>query len=306
MDLHIKYRPKTLAGIVGNEETAKILASMVAKKQVPHSVLLSGPSGCGKTTTARILINVLDCSKSDFKELNAADFRGIDMVRDIRTRMSLAPMNGKVRCYLIDEAHQLTKDAQNALLKITEDTPKHVYFFFATTEPGKLLKTLANRCTELRMSALSPKTMQALLEKVAAKEKIDLTEDVTDRIIEVAEGSPRRALVVLGQIANLEDEEERLNAILSSDTKRATFDLFKAMAYGKPNWADIKKILKGMDEEPESIRHYVLACATNMMLSDSGKGLGQAAKIINAFRDNFFDSKKAGLVLACYEATLRD
>src|SRR5688572_25883760 len=141
MELYKKFRPKTLKGVVGQEGAVSSLQSMIDKGRLPHTILFSGPSGCGKTTIARILKGILECSDLDFFEINCADFKGIDMVRDIRRYVGIPPLHGKSRVWLIDEAHQLTKDAQNAFLKLLEDTPKHAYFMLATTDPQKLLPT---------------------------------------------------------------------------------------------------------------------------------------------------------------------
>src|SRR5690606_3369465 len=108
---------------------------------IPHAMLFTGPSGCGKTTLARILRVKLRCSDNDFQEINAADFRGIDSIRSMRQQVGAAPLGGDSRIWLIDEAHSMTADAQNAFLKLLEDTPRHVYFFLATTDPQKLKKT---------------------------------------------------------------------------------------------------------------------------------------------------------------------
>ena len=158
MELYKKYRPKNFKRIVGQPTITEQLTSMTRSNQFPHSSLFSGPSGCGKTTLARIMRNKLDCGDQDFQEVNCADFRGIDMVRDIRNRMNLAPIGGECRVWLIDEAHQLSSQAQNAFLKILEDTPSHVYFMLATTDPQKLIPTIRTRCAEFKVSSLNPMT----------------------------------------------------------------------------------------------------------------------------------------------------
>jgi len=104
MELYKKHRPMTFKRIVGNTTVTEQLVSMTRQSQFPHASLFSGPSGCGKTTLARIMRNKLDCGDPDFAEVNCADFRGIDMVRDIRSRMNLAPMSGECRVWLIDES----------------------------------------------------------------------------------------------------------------------------------------------------------------------------------------------------------
>ena len=156
-ELYKKHRPKNLKRVFGQSVAIGTLKPLIEAKQVPHSLLLTGPSGCGKTTLARILVKELKCAKADFMEVNCADFRGIDTVRDIRTRMMQAPIGGDCRVWLIDEAHMLTSAAQTAFLKMLEDTPDHIYFFLATTHPQKLLKTIKTRCTEIKLKEMTAK-----------------------------------------------------------------------------------------------------------------------------------------------------
>ena len=133
MELYKKHRPSYLEDVFGQPEAVKVLGSMIEKDDLPHSILFTGPSGVGKTTLARILKEELECHANDFKEINCADFRGIDTIRDIRNNMNRQSLMGGPLIWLIDEAHKLTNDAQTAFLKMLEDTPKHVYFFLATT-----------------------------------------------------------------------------------------------------------------------------------------------------------------------------
>ena len=138
-ELYKKHRPKTLARVVGNKSTVEALRSMLEARTLPHTLLFHGPSGTGKTTLARIVKNELGCLPTDFHEHNSSDFRGIDFIRELRSKVNLAAA-GPCRVWIIDECHQLTRDAQNAALKILEDTPSHVYFFLCTTDPQKLIK----------------------------------------------------------------------------------------------------------------------------------------------------------------------
>jgi DNA polymerase-3 subunit gamma/tau len=301
MEFYKKHRPALFKSVIGQTEAVGMLKKLLEhKEQFPHALLFTGPSGTGKTTLARILQKRLSCGDNDFFEINCADFRGVDMVRDIRSRMNLAPMNGTSRIYLIDEAHQLSKDAQNALLKMLEDTPSHVYFMLATTTQGKLLATIQTRCTEIRTKSLSVGDLVSLLDEICAKEKINISEELSDRIVECADGSARKALVLLNQVIHLDGEEEQLNAVLSSDTKRQAIEIARALINPRTRWGDIAKLLKDLDEDPEQVRYLVLGYASSVLLG-GGKLAPRAYLVVTAFGGNFYDSKKAGLVAACYE-----
>ena len=302
MSLYHKYRPKSFKEIVGQPEAVRILQSKL-KGDFPHAVLFTGPSGCGKTTLARILRTKLNCSDADFIEVNAADARGIEEIRSIATRMRLAPMykNG-CRVWIIDECHQLTSDAQSVLLKMLEDTPSHVYFMLATTDPQKLKKTIMTRCTEIKVRALATKELQELLQKVIKDEPLEhIGGDTVDKICEFAEGSPRKALVLLDAVAEISDQEEQLEALEKSEAKSESISLCRVLFNPKAGWKDAAQILATLEAEPEQLRHAVLGYASAIMLKGGGKMLGRAAKVINVFQHNLFDSKKPGLILACYE-----
>ncbi len=305
-ELYRKHRPKVFKDVVGQPEAVKVLTEMVKRSQVAHAILFTGPSGCGKTTLARILKTKLECSPTDFCEINAADSRGIEVVRDIRTRMALSPLGGKSRVWLIDEAHKLTGDAQTALLKMLEDPPSHVYFMLCTTEPGKLLKTILTRCTEVKVKALIPSVMNSRLISVMQKHHGSkegdryLSDEIYERIVDVADGSARKALVILNQLIGIESEEEQLAAINAADAKTNGIEIARLLLNFRCKWGEIAKIIKAVDDEPESLRRMILAYMTNVALG-GGKMTPRAVFILNVFRDNWYDCGKAGLVACCYE-----
>jgi len=300
-ELYKKYRPTKLDRIVGQPTAVAVLKSLVSKNKIPHALLLTGPSGCGKTTIARIIRKKLNCSKFDFTEIDGADKNGVDDIRQIKTRMRAAPLGGDSRVWLIDESHKMSPQAQDAFLKSLEDTPSHVYFILATTDPQKLKPTIRTRCTEIIVRSLSNKSLNKLLAYVCDKEDIEVSEEVIDKIIEYSNGSARKALVLLNQIVVLEDEEEMLEAIKATSVEEQGKLIAKALLNSRTKWTEMAIILKKtMNEEPESIRWMILGYARNVMLS-GGKLTSRAYLITEAFRDNFYDSKWTGVVNACYE-----
>lgn len=303
-ELYKTYRPKALSEILGQSGAVASLERLIKSNKIPHAILLTGPSGVGKTTIARILKQHLRCSDVDFFESNCADARGVEDIREIRRRINYRPMSGLSRIWLIDECHKMTNDAQNALLKMLEDTPSHVYFMLGTTNPEKLIKAIHTRCSQIKLTAMKPLEIVAVLTRVIKKEKMEVSEDVIDAIVEAAEGSARKALVILEQAGYLDDDEAQLRAVMATSlAKDAAIDLARLLINPRPSWAEVAKVLSQLsDEEPESIRYAVLGYMRSIMLK-GGKIAPRAYAVVDVFSRNFFDSKHAGLAAACWEVT---
>src|SRR5262245_5856210 len=207
-----KYRPKKFADVVAQKEAVSVLEGHFnGNVGPPHCVCFCGPTGVGKTTLARISARRLHCDSFDLIELNAADFKGIDTVRDIRRTMYQIPLGRRgTRVYIFDEAHKLTNDAQNALLKVLEEPPDHAYFILCTTDPSKLLAAVKGRCKAgmVVLGTLSEGDLRTIVEKIARKEGLDVSEDVFAKITELAEGSARDAIQMLDAVRNLPAEEQ--------------------------------------------------------------------------------------------------
>lgn len=303
-ELYKRHRPKTLDELIGQPEAVRTLKKLLAKpEQFPHTIMLAGASGVGKTTVARILKRELGCSNNDFHELNCADDRGVETVRGIRSRMNLSPVNGKCRIWLIDEAHKLTSDAQNAFLKPLEDTPDHVYFILCTTEPNKLISTIRTRSTQINLSALKQDDLQRLIVAVAKREKVKLSEEVSIKIAENADGSARKALVLLNSVIGLDDEDEMLDAIAKSDVKKQAIEIARVLIKPGVKWEQVRAVLAEVDldaESPEQLRYMILGYASSIMLK-GGKLTPRAALILEAFADPYYNSGKAGLIRSCWD-----
>lgn len=298
-ELYKRYRPKALAQVVGQDATVKMLQGFLEKKKMPHALLFSGPSGCGKTTLARILRAELGCVEEDFIERNSADFRGIDDIRKIRERMGLRPL-GKCRIYLIDECHKLTNDAQNAFLKMLEDTPQHIYFFLCTTDRQRLIRTILTRCTDVTVKALAATQMDRLLKRVIAKEKREVEDEVRDKIAEKAEGSARKALVLLEQVLEHTDTEDQLAAVERFEGQAEAVQLARVLINPRSKYLEAAKILAELTEDAESVRRMVIGYASAILLK-GGKIAPRAYEVIACLRDNVFDSGKAGLTAGVWE-----
>jgi DNA polymerase-3 subunit gamma/tau len=304
-ELQRKHRPTAFKQVVGQKELTDNLLEMVKQRRVPHCIMLQGPSGTGKTTIARIVYSKLGCGKADLKEMNAASTRGIDDIREhIEKRIGLAPMGGRIRAYILDEAHKLTNDAQNALLKVLEEPPKHAYFCLCTTDPGKLITTIQNRATKFSTKLVKPQEMEVLLNRVAEKENFTLSEAVRDKIIDCANGSPRKALVFLDKILTIAEEKGQLNAVEPIDEEQLSKKLTNILIFEKPKFEQVASILKKLQDNEEGVRRMVLGFANAIMLNNPTKA-PKCYIVIQAFRDPYYDCGKSGLSSSCYEVTSR-
>ncbi|MFI9810653.1 DNA polymerase III subunit gamma and tau [Saccharothrix variisporea] len=221
--LYRKYRPATFAEVVGQEHVTDPLRTALAAGRVNHAYLFSGPRGCGKTSSARILARSLNCVKGptpdpcgecnsciglapngagsvDVVELDAASHGGVDDARELRDKAFYAPAESRYRVFIIDEAHMVTTQGFNALLKIVEEPPEHLIFIFATTEPDKVLPTIRSRTHHYPFRLIPPSAMRALLERNCAAEGVAVEPSVFPLVIRAGGGSARDTQSVMDQL----------------------------------------------------------------------------------------------------------
>jgi len=301
MSLAIDYRPAAFDEVAGNKATVQAINAILSRdrKDIPHSLMFTGPSGCGKTTLARIVAERLGCKGADLSEVDAADFRGIDTIRAIRQQMHFKPMESACRVYILDECHAMSKDAMNALLKALEDTPSHVYFMLATTDPQKLLPTIKNRCVQFTVEPLGEKDMAEFLREVVTAERKRVPPDVIKLIAQDSLGSCRTALQVLEKVIDLPPEDMKAAAEQVAAVENQVIDLCRALM-GRAKWSVVAKILKGLEgEEPEGVRRAVMGYCASVLLNGDAP---QAFVVMDCFRGNLFDNGRAGLTMYAYEA----
>lgn len=313
LPLHLAYRPKVLDEVVGNPGVKKLVASALSKPAKPRAWLFTGPSGCGKTTLGRIVAAGLGCSERDYHELNSASYRGIDGARNLIGASAKRPWSGSVAVWLLDECHRLTPEAQDAMLKMLEEPPKHAYFIFTTTNPERMRPALVNRCAQFKVEQATRGAIRDRLYDVVEREGCPQeypTERVLDEISRRADGSMRQALVMLDQVIDVQDEGVALDALQTSmgseyDTKELCRALLK-----RPTWAQLSKMVQGNSSDPESLRLGIVGYMTTVLLGTEDPENGQARAAALAIEllsaPGLAFSGKGGLVLALYQFATAD
>ncbi|MBJ7600422.1 DNA polymerase III subunit gamma/tau [Candidatus Nephthysia bennettiae] len=279
--LYRKYRSQTFADLVGQEATSRALQGAIATDHVAHAYLFSGTRGTGKTSTARLLAKAINClrrptgeaepcnecescvqvqtgSALDLIEIDAASNRGIDEIRDLREKVNLSPALGRRKVYIIDEAHMLTTEAFNALLKTLEEPPEHVVFVLCTTEANKVPLTVLGRCQQFVFRRHNEEQIAARLRHIAVLEGIEVDDDALRLLARVAQGSMRDAIGLLDQLVPLADGPITVagaRELLGIADPAALTNLFDLVQAGRP--VDALQTLGAIYEAGGELRQVV-------------------------------------------------
>jgi DNA polymerase-3 subunit gamma/tau len=221
--LYRRYRPETFAEVIGQDHVTEPLRAALAGNRVNHAYLFSGPRGCGKTTSARILARALNCDQApvadpcgacdscrdlarggpgsiDVIEIDAASHGGVDDARDLREKAFFAPVRSRYKVYIIDEAHMVSTQGFNALLKLVEEPPPHLRFIFATTEPEKVIPTIRSRTHHYPFRLIPPRLLSAYLSELCERESVQIEPAALPLVVRAGGGSARDTLSVLDQL----------------------------------------------------------------------------------------------------------
>ena len=280
-----KYRPQKFSDVIGQEHVTRTLQNAIAQERIAHGHIFSGHRGIGKTTVARILAMALNCRSAekpvtepcgvcdscteiragnavDVIEIDAATNRGIDEIRELREAARYRPARDRFKIYILDEAHQITDAAFNALLKTLEEPPSHVIFMMATTQPEDIPQTIRSRCQHFSFRAVKFEDIAGQLRDIVAKEKIPADEDALALLAEAGDGSMRDALSILDQaIASTSDHltADSVRSLIGSAPAAALETVMQAVAEGSTDQSSSEKILVLVDEligEGHSPTHF--------------------------------------------------
>ena len=245
--LYREYRPQKFSDVLGQDRVVNVLKNQVKSGQISHAYLFAGERGCGKTTCAKIFAKAINCldpidsspcgkcencksieeeSTMDIVEMDAASNRRIDDIRNLKETVVYPPNNLKYKVYIIDEAHMITREAFNALLKIMEEPPSHLVFILATTEIEKIPKTILSRVQKFEFNKISRDDIIKQIDIILNDRKVSMRDDAKDLIVKKAKGAMRDALSILDQVLSIEKDEfllkdvESILGVVNFESKR--------------------------------------------------------------------------------------
>jgi DNA polymerase-3 subunit gamma/tau len=300
--LYLRYRPRTFEEVVGQEPVTRTLRNALSKDRFRHAYLFTGPRGTGKTSTARILAKAVNCTGPesarpcnecaicnavndgrlmDLIEIDAASNRGIDEIRDIREKVSFRPSQARNKVYVLDEAHMLTGEAFNALLKTLEEPPPHVVFVLVTTEPHKIPATITSRCQRFDFRRISLDAIVGRLTFIAEREGLRVEPAALELIARQSTGAMRDAISLLDQLTSYGEEIrlDQVQMVLGTITSEAATALVLCLAEADvAGGLDLinRAVAEGTD--PRQMAREIVECLRGILLIQAGTG----SRLLNA------------------------
>jgi len=297
--LHIKYRPHSWGEVIGQDVIVKALSKMI-ERQSSQAFVLTGSSGVGKTSLARIAAVEFGCLQKDLLEIDAATYTGIDAMRQVQETLQYLPFGqGAKRAVIIDEAHMLSKSAWNSLLKPIEEPPKHVCWFFCTTESSKIPNTIKTRCATFTLKLIPEKILGELFDNICESEKINLTDDIGDLIIREANGSARQMLVNLEACHGAKSTKEAAAILETALQSDVVLELCRFIINASGSWTKVMNIISKLDgENPESVRIIIVNyLASALKAPKSDKEALRLLEIMDSFSSPYVSSERMAPLL---------
>jgi replication-associated recombination protein RarA len=287
-----KYRPKTFEEVIGQKEAVAALQSAMKRAQ---AFALTGPSGTGKTTLARIAASVVKCSPSEIMDVDAASNTGVEKMREVTQLMQYKSVGGGPRVAIIDEAHRLSGNAWDSMLKTMEEPRNGALWFLCTTNVAKVPKTIMTRCAKITLKPVKDADIEKLVMKVVKAENMKIGDGAIDAVIAEAGGSPRQALSHLVVCESCQTRREALAIIRDATESDATIELCRFLT--KPgSWASAMAILEKIeDANPEGIRIIVMNYFGKVMKgAKNDRAAMNALNVLEAFSQPYNGSEGTG------------
>lgn len=285
---HLKYRPTNLRDVLGQPDVVRSVERAIKDRSRQHTYFFFGPGGTGKTTLARIVAAAFGVPDSSVVEVDGASTRGIDDMRALTANLRYAGFGtAPNKAIIVDECHQLSKDAWDSLLKATEEPPEHVFFLFCSTNPAKVPAAMLTRGPQYTLQPVRYDDLMDLLEYVCKQEQIDVAASVLEIVARACNGSPRQALVMLAMMDDGVTEEEAQSLLQGVGQQKEVIDLCRRMVGASLTWKDVQTNLKPLAElGAEGIRIQVTLYLAAVLMNAkdySGKNVGRLLDMLDAF-----------------------
>lgn len=302
--LHIKYRPRSLKEVRGQDDTTRSLMATLDARARPHTYLFVGPAGTGKTTLARIMAAELGVPPSGIVEHDAASKSGIDDMRGVTEALRYNGFGDSPnKAIILNECQGLSKQAWDSLLTSTEEPPPHVFFFFTSTDPAKIPKALITRAVTHYLRSVRYDDLMDVLDMVIESEELTTPAKIVSMVANAAEGSVRSALTLLAKVQRVTDPEEAADLLQTPLDNDEVIDLCRLMMSGKLRWPRLVEVLANLKETPaETIRIIITAYLTSCAMgAKSDKDAMRALDMLRAFSSPYNATDKMAPLLLSFD-----